>query len=269
MAQPSYPLIYDLGAHVGQDTEYYLKRGFRVVAVEANPILAQKLRERFASHIAQGELDIVEAAIAEQAGTGNFYMFDKDVFGTISQEWSERNIGLGARPTEITVKYVTLADVYQQFGEPYYMKIDIEGADRFCITALKSLSKPKYLSIEVEKHDIDVFVQDAQELAALGYSRFQLVQQQAVPFARPPVPAREGVDTSHRFPFGASGLFGRDLPEHSWVDLDELVAAYRPIVRQHARFGDYGLGKTWAARQALRVLRLYPGWHDVHCELAS
>ena len=28
-------LIYDLGSHNGQDSEFYLKKGFTVVAVEA------------------------------------------------------------------------------------------------------------------------------------------------------------------------------------------------------------------------------------------
>jgi hypothetical protein len=30
-------LIYDLGMHRGGDTQFYLEKGFRVVAVEANP----------------------------------------------------------------------------------------------------------------------------------------------------------------------------------------------------------------------------------------
>ena len=32
-------LIYDVGLHLGEDTEYYLKKGFRVIAFEANPEL--------------------------------------------------------------------------------------------------------------------------------------------------------------------------------------------------------------------------------------
>ena len=47
-------LIYDLGMHVGQDTEFYLKKGFRVVAVEANPILAELGASRFQSEIDVG-----------------------------------------------------------------------------------------------------------------------------------------------------------------------------------------------------------------------
>jgi hypothetical protein len=34
-------LIYDFGMHDGADTDYYLRKGFRVVAVEADPLLAR------------------------------------------------------------------------------------------------------------------------------------------------------------------------------------------------------------------------------------
>ena len=37
-------LIYDVGFHHGEDTAYYLKKGFRVVAFEAHPRLAEKGR---------------------------------------------------------------------------------------------------------------------------------------------------------------------------------------------------------------------------------
>jgi hypothetical protein len=32
-------LIYDIGLHKGEDSEFYLKKGFRVVAIEALPSL--------------------------------------------------------------------------------------------------------------------------------------------------------------------------------------------------------------------------------------
>lgn len=39
-------LIFDAGAHRGDDTDFYLGKGFRVVAAEANPILVDHLRRR-------------------------------------------------------------------------------------------------------------------------------------------------------------------------------------------------------------------------------
>ena len=45
-------LIYDLGLHTGQDTEFYLKKGFNVVAIEANPLLVTEAEARFALEVA-------------------------------------------------------------------------------------------------------------------------------------------------------------------------------------------------------------------------
>ena len=35
-------LVYDIGMNDGTDSAYYLRRGYSVVAVEANPILAEE-----------------------------------------------------------------------------------------------------------------------------------------------------------------------------------------------------------------------------------
>ena len=38
-------LIFDIGMYDGSDTRYYLNEGFRVLAIEANPVLVQRARE--------------------------------------------------------------------------------------------------------------------------------------------------------------------------------------------------------------------------------
>jgi 16S rRNA A1518/A1519 N6-dimethyltransferase RsmA/KsgA/DIM1 with predicted DNA glycosylase/AP lyase activity len=40
-------LIYDVGMNNGDDTAYYLRRGFRVVAIEADTRLVRCAAERF------------------------------------------------------------------------------------------------------------------------------------------------------------------------------------------------------------------------------
>jgi hypothetical protein len=40
--------MYDVGFHRGEDTAFYLKKGFCVVAFEAHPRLAEKGRAMFA-----------------------------------------------------------------------------------------------------------------------------------------------------------------------------------------------------------------------------
>jgi len=61
-------LIYDVGMDNGDDSEFYLSKGFRVVAVEADPDLCRAAEERFEPFIRSGQLTIVNRAIVGKAG---------------------------------------------------------------------------------------------------------------------------------------------------------------------------------------------------------
>jgi 16S rRNA A1518/A1519 N6-dimethyltransferase RsmA/KsgA/DIM1 with predicted DNA glycosylase/AP lyase activity len=83
-------LIYDVGMHKGEDTEFYLSKGFRVIAFEADPDLVSLCRDRFKRFIDQGQLKIVEGAIVNmdtiEAGQERvrFYKNDEEsVWGTV------------------------------------------------------------------------------------------------------------------------------------------------------------------------------------------
>src|SRR6516165_7072252 len=79
-------LIYDVGLHSGKDTEFYLAKGFRVVAIEANPVLATRCKTKFASQIKEGRLHILQLAIGEQAGNCDFFVCDQhDDWSTIDR----------------------------------------------------------------------------------------------------------------------------------------------------------------------------------------
>src|SRR5258705_8559783 len=67
-------LIMDLGAHNGDDTAYYLQKGFRVVAVEANPLLAEQVENRFQKEGRRGRLTVLNIGVAGQAGSMSFWV---------------------------------------------------------------------------------------------------------------------------------------------------------------------------------------------------
>jgi FkbM family methyltransferase len=126
-------LIFDVGMHRGRDTEFYLKKGFKVVAIEANPQLVKSCQERFQNYINAGKLVIYDHAIAEQAGEIEFYINDQhDDWGTISREFAQRNEKIGTSNSTTKVKCSPLRQILEQFPTPYYIKIDIEGADILC-----------------------------------------------------------------------------------------------------------------------------------------
>jgi len=69
-------LVYDVGVHRGEETAYYLHKGFRVVGVEASPAMADHLRNRFRLEIASGALQLLEVGVAEFEGELDFWVCD-------------------------------------------------------------------------------------------------------------------------------------------------------------------------------------------------
>jgi FkbM family methyltransferase len=280
-------LIYDVGAHQGEDTEFYLKKGFRVVAIEAVPEFCARLRERFPEAVRDGRLAILNVAVSRAAGTTDFYVDEAHShFGTANLEWVKRNRLLGAgRTRRISVAARSLADIFEEHGVPRYCKIDIEGND---LDALKSLAGsievPPYLSIESEKRDWSLLLEEFKTFRVLGYSRYQIVDQTLIEVLQAaPRPAREGCDCDHVFQPGSSGLFGEELPG-MWLALPEAIAACRQIFCGHALNGDYGLftrklgifrtlGRIQAMTTQLKNLTGFvtaasvlpwPAWYDIH-----
>jgi FkbM family methyltransferase len=262
-------LIFDVGMHLGEDAEFYLSKGFRVVAIEADPAHCAAVAARLRGHLADGRLTIINAAIAEKPGRTAFYRnLDKSFWGTTEATWVERNAGLGAQQVErIEVDAVPMQDVLAAHGVPYYMKVDIEGRDRLCLKALRGFSdRPKYLSIEANKTDIAEVHTELDLMSELGYRDFKVVAQHTVSRQIPPAPSREGRYAEWRFAEGSSGLFGEEAPG-DWLDADGALRAYRPIFRAYRMVGDKPLIPIARVRDMLKLFGVEAGWHDTHARL--
>ncbi len=276
-------LIYDVGMHKGEDTDYYLKKGFRVVAFEANPALVASCRNRFSDDIKNGKLSIVEGAIVEQLpdksqpASIKFYQNkQKSIWGTVDSAWAQRNEVVDGTTNEIIeVPVVNFSDCLKEHGIPYYMKIDIEGMDSVCLKALmNSQQKPDYISIESEKVSFDKLLEEFNLLVKLDYSKFKAVQQKYISRQREPNPSREGCHVGYRFQNGSSGLFGSDLP-FEWKEYDQIIEEYKSIFVQYELFGDYGkFSKYSPVKFLLKVIgkitqKPIPGWYDTHAKHSS
>src|SRR6185312_14150748 len=114
-------LIYDVGAHLGEDTEFYLKKGFRVIAVEANPDFCKRIKQRFQKEISDGQLIVLNIAIAQDAGEVEFFANkDCSVWGTTKPAWVERNrIAGSSRVLKLKVKSESLCSIFKTYGLPH------------------------------------------------------------------------------------------------------------------------------------------------------
>ena len=271
-------LIYDVGMHKGEDTEYYLKKGFRVVAFDANPDLVKENRERFSQALNEKNLIIIEGAIVNNANIKKIRFYknlDNTVWGTIDPEWALRNEKLGTHNQEIEVEPVDFCKCLEIYGMPYYMKIDIEGADEVCLKTLAQFdTRPNYLSIESEKIDFEKLMHEFEMLTELGYVKFQAIQQMDIHKTRLPYPSKEGESVSHVFVPDSSGLFGRDLPDH-WQSREEILKEYEKIFLRNKRYGE----STWWRQTKIGLILSYliskitgkpfPGWYDTHARLSE
>lgn len=277
-------LIFDVGMHKGEDTEFYLKKGFRVVAIEADPNLGTYCRLRLGEFIRSGQLTLIEGAVVNPALAENgsrkvtFYKNEAiTAWGTVCSAWADRNARLGTSSVKLQVDLVDFTQVLQTHGIPHYLKIDIEGLDMVCIEALgRFRNRPSYLSLESAKTGFANIRREINALAALGYDRFQAVEQSAIPSIQsPPNPPKEGKHATHSFEPGSSGVFGSELPGE-WKCKRRILNQYRAILLGYYLLGDDGIMNGWRFRGAARFRSMVrtgvgaitgaavPGWYDTH-----
>lgn len=269
-------LVFDVGLHRGQDTDFYLARGYKVVAFEADPQNAEFCRKRFADAIEKGRLTIVEGAITEASKdpTTRFYRNrDHNLWGSNSLDWVFRNEIYDTAMEQIEVNAVDFGAEMEKHGVPQFMKADIVGSEVVCLRAMQGFeNKPDYLSIRSEKVIFRNLIYEFDLLEKLGYHEFKAIKQD---FERSfaSVPDGNG-GRLYEFEEGASGPIG-EATEGKWRSRDAVIREYRRIFVKYWLFGDYSyLVQTEKGRNFIhtveRVLkRSVPGWYDTHARHSS
>lgn len=225
--RPNSKLIFDLGMHNASDTKFYLDKGFSVVALEANPALVLAAKEKLPDEHASGQLTIVPCALWNKGGEEiSFYLnADKDDWSSAFKGWAEKG---GHASTEIRVSTVTLSELFDRFGLPYYIKCDIEGVDEvFAQQVLQDARRPDFVSVEACSLEV------LANLVCAGYDRVQIVNQAFNAYVNPPDPAREGRYADTKFNGHMSGLFGHELDPSRWTTFSVAAKAYLDFVSLH------------------------------------
>jgi hypothetical protein len=273
-------LIYDVGMHKGQDTDFYLKKGYRVIGFEANPENAAFCRERFAGAVADGRLIIVEGAIAENFTSNGkparikFYRNENhSLWGSTSEDWAYRNEVMGTTHEVIDVVAVDFGKCMEKYGVPFYMKADIVGSEVICLRAMLGFeNKPDYLSIRSEKVIFRRLEAEFDLLEKLGYNTFKAVRQDFEK-VHVSVPAPGG-DVPYEFEEGASGPFAAESPGE-WKSRETVLKEYKKVFVLYWLFGDYSFliqtvrGQKLITQLERVVRKSLPGWYDTHARHSS
>lgn len=221
-------LIFDLGFCDGKDTENYISKGFKVMAVEANIELYDIGLRRFKDEISEGNLILLNKAIYCVSNTKTDFYINYSVpeWGSIKKEIAEQD---KTKSIKHSVETITFAELCKEYEVPHYCKVDIESADIFVAIDL-CFYQPQFISFELNQKDYFEFFY---RLKNYGYSKFQLVNQ------------------GNCKPFGSSGEFGEYLQKDKWIDFDEALSRYikfkelRNLDRKNLSFGWLDLHATF------------------------
>jgi FkbM family methyltransferase len=270
--------VFDIGFHKGEDTAYYLWLGYKVIAFEANPVLVEAGKARFASQMAEGQLQFMQGILKPTAKPGEaavFYMNTRNSeWGTSVPAWRDRNQNAYLSDSvEVTLPVVSLDAAVEQFGVPYYAKIDIEGMDREILAAFGRYdTRPEHISIESEIESWDGLMEELSLLRELGYTVFATRQQRGGhPNAVRMLP--DGSRETFAFEASASGPFGQQLTAFH-KDFGQSVEVHRRLFKSYAMWGSKSFLHRLVGRKpiaALQVLmaRNLPGWYDTHASLSA
>jgi FkbM family methyltransferase len=213
-------LIYDVGAHNGDDSAYYLAKGCRVVAIDASPDACEMLRRRFASEVRSGRLVILNVGVSDCPGELEFQVNrSMPVLSTFQKQRYDEVAWVPDDWHPVHVPVMRLSDLIREHGAPYFVKIDVEFFDgRVLLDLLRKQIKPPFISAEAQ--EIDVYCL----LVAMGYDQFRLVEGASVheEFAEVSISTVGGLARSFRFVPECSGPCGDDLVL-GWADKDETL----------------------------------------------
>lgn len=165
-------LIFDIGANVGNFASTWLRTysDCKIVCVEANQNLIPILKGLFNGN---DNIHVINKLVSDRAGESvNFYINANHTLSTASEFWKnegrfkDRFINVDI----VSVETITLDDLVKQYGEPDFIKIDVEGYE---LEVLRGLTKAqKGISFEFVEENMSKMVECCKYLMTLGYNSF-------------------------------------------------------------------------------------------------
>ncbi len=226
-------VIYDFGANNGNNIKYYIQKSDMVIAIEADPKQCNIIKDQYQKEIAEQKL-FIENCIVTSGVSSNSELFYLHKKRSLLNQYPRPNDKDLHNFKQTTLPSKNIIEIIKKYGEPYYIKIDLENYDHIALEELFINNiKPPYIS--AESMTLNTFA----ILVSLGnYKSFKLVNGDDVHLVyknKIIETLNDKVDFS--FPIYSAGPFGNDI-NGSWFTIENFL---------------YLLSK-----ESL-------GWKDIHC----
>lgn len=204
-------LVLDIGAHLGDRTMAFAGLGARVVALEPQPRIRRWLQRIAGRHPA---VIVRPEAVGAAPGWAPLAVsVSHPTVSSMSAPWrsavqaANRGFVRVAWPHTVTVAVITLDQLIDEYGEPAFCKIDVEG---FEARVLEGLSRAlPALSFEFVAGGLDVARACVARLGQLGAYRFNVIIGEGRQYRWPHWQDGAAIDTW--LAGGADGTFSGDI----------------------------------------------------------
>ena len=165
-------IYFDIGAHKGDKAIQFISKNYEVVLVEPQPMCINYLKELFADnkrvHILQSGLgdrpDVLELSINSQ----------EPVLTTFNEEWKTGRFSKSNWDLKLDVPITTIDNLINKYGQPRYIKIDVEGYE---FNVIKGLTrKSGLISFEFTSEFMRNTSRCISYLNSIGYKNYNFSQ---------------------------------------------------------------------------------------------
>ncbi len=161
-------IIFDIGAHKGDKSKKLINFFSKIVLVEPQPECIKILKSKFSKY---KNIIIVETGVSSREQSLELKINSSNpLISTFSDKWTKGRFKESKWDQKLNITTTTLDKLVNQFGNPDFIKIDVEGHE---YDVVKGLSKKVgTISFEFTSEFFEESLKCLNYLQKLGYEKF-------------------------------------------------------------------------------------------------
>ena len=161
-------LYFDIGAHLGEKSKPFIKKKIRTIMVEPLPVCVKTLKRLYSKN---SIVKIIPKGLGSK-NTKKILSINKQMptVSTFANHWKYGRFSNLIWNEKTQIQITTLDALIKKFGDPQYIKIDVEGYE---LNVLKGLSKKSgIISFEITSEFFSDAIKCLKHLKKLSYNSF-------------------------------------------------------------------------------------------------